>query len=263
MPIRARLIEQKCYNRIMHYTKRDLDKHIKEEHRQSPFSEYLKEIVYGGNDGIVTTFAVVAGFAGASAGVQLGSLGYLTVILFGLANLFADGASMGLGNFLAIRSEQDRYKKEEKKERHEIRNNTEMEIAESVVLLQQKKFTKEQAEALVAIYSKNEDYWADFMMRYELEISNPFGQNPIYTAIATFLAFLFFGSIPLIPYFIDPSNPQAFIYAIGATFGALLLLGLLRWRVTGESILRSLGETILIGGFSASIAYIVGIFFRV
>ncbi|MDA1316595.1 MAG: VIT1/CCC1 transporter family protein [bacterium] len=247
----------------MHYTKQDLAKHIAKEHKQSPFAEYLQEIIYGGNDGIVTTFAVVAGFAGASAGVQLGSLGYLTVMLFGLANLFADASSMGLGNFLATRSEQDRYKKELAKERHEIQNNTEMEIAESIVLLQQKGFTKQQAGELVAIYSQNENYWADFMMRYELEISDPFGQNPVFTAIATFLAFLFFGSIPLIPYFIDPSNTQAFTYAIGATIGALLLLGLLRWKVTGESIMRSIGQTILIGGISASIAYVVGIFFRV
>ena len=247
----------------MRYTKRDLEKHIREEHSASPFAQYLKEIVYGGNDGIVTTFAVVAGFAGASAGVQLGSLGYLTVILFGLANLFADASSMGLGNLLATRSEQDRYKKEEAKERHEIQNNTEMEKAESIALLKEKGFTQDQAYTLVAIYSQNEDYWADFMMRYELGISSPFGENPVYTAIATFIAFLFFGCIPLIPYLIDPSSTQAFTYAVGATVGALLLLGLLRWKVTGEPMMRSIGETILIGGISASIAYMVGIFFRV
>ena len=83
---------------------------------------YLKEIVYGGNDGIVTTFAVVAGFAGAHANGH-SYIPAITVLLFGLANLFADATSMGLGNFLAIRTEQDIYAHEKDKEYHEIKHN--------------------------------------------------------------------------------------------------------------------------------------------
>ena len=122
----------------MHYTRQDLERHIKEEHKQSPFGTYLREIVYGGNDGIVTTFAVVAGFAGASAGGQISGLGFAAVLLFGLANLFADGASMSLGNFLSIRSEQDRYRKEERKEKREVDANPHIEKAESQEILKQK-----------------------------------------------------------------------------------------------------------------------------
>ena len=103
----------------MTYSKYDLEKHLKNEHKISPFAQYLKEIVYGGNDGIVTTFAVVAGFAGANSAGNL-QIGYLAVLLFGLANLFADATSMGLGNFLSSRSEQDRFRQEEAKERREI-----------------------------------------------------------------------------------------------------------------------------------------------
>src|SRR3989338_7332916 len=109
----------------MTYTAEDLEKHLKEEHKISTFSTYLKEIVYGGNDGIVTTFAVVAGFTGANT--SLGSLGYMTVLLFGLANLFADGTSMGLGNFLSTRSEHDRFHEEKNKELKEIHENPQME----------------------------------------------------------------------------------------------------------------------------------------
>ena len=85
-----------------------------EEHKVSIFQSYLKEIVYGGNDGIVTTFAIVAGFAGAQLSAA-SPMGYVTVLLFGFANLFADGLSMGLGNFLSIRSEKDSYLSELKK----------------------------------------------------------------------------------------------------------------------------------------------------
>jgi len=247
----------------MHYTRRDLERHLAEEHKQSPFAQYLKEIVYGGNDGIVTTFAVVAGFAGAGASVQLGELGYLTVLLFGLANLFADGASMGLGNFLAVRADQDQYRQHKLQEMHEIKHNPEMEKAESIELLYQRGFTKEQAHQLVDIYSTNKEYWVDFMMRYELDMQNPEGENPWLNSIATFLSFVAFGSIPLLPFIITSGYGNTFLYAIIATASALLLLGFLRWKVTKESMVRSIGEILLVGGTSAAIAFFIGTFFRV
>lgn len=245
----------------MEYTREDLERHIKEEHKQSPFSEYLKEIVYGGNDGIVTTFAVVAGFAGAQ-GSNTVEIGVLAVLLFGLANLFADGASMGLGNFLAIRSEQDRYTKERKKEEHEIVHSTEMEKAETRQLLEDRGFSTEDADHLVAIYAKNPSYWADFMMRYELEMEDLTEENPALTATATFLSFIIFGFIPLIPYVFLSTVGDTFVLAAVFTGIALTLLGVLRWFITRESLVRSVGEIVLIGGVSAAIAYLVGTFFR-
>ena len=244
----------------MTYTKADLEKHLKEEHKISPFSTYLKEIVYGGNDGIVTTFAVVAGFTGANT--SLGSLGYMTVLLFGLANLFADGTSMGLGNFLSTRSEHDRFHEEKNKELKEIHESPQMEKAETQELLMQRGFSQEDAEVLVGRYANNKEYWADFMMRYELEMSEPY-ENPILTALATFLAFVAFGFIPLIPYILFKNDSQTFFYASIATALALVLLGLLRWRITRDSIVRSVGEILIVGGISATVAYLVGTFFRV
>jgi VIT1/CCC1 family predicted Fe2+/Mn2+ transporter len=245
----------------MHYTHFDLEKHIREEHKISAFSTYLQEIVYGGNDGIVTTFAVVAGFAGAQ-NPQVQTMGFMTVLLFGLANLFADGASMGLGNLLSMRSEQDRFIKERKKEEHEVHTNAEMEKAETIELLISKGFSKKHANELVEIYAQNKTYWIDFMMRYELEMSDPTSENPWLTALATFCAFLSFGVIPLIPYFVFRDNVNTFFYATISTFFALFLLGLLRWYITRQSIWRSVGEILLIGGLSASIAYFVGTFFK-
>jgi len=93
----------------MHTKTRDeaLAEHLNEEHQQSPFADYFREIIYGGIDGIITTFAVVAGFSGAALSSDTTTqLSFLVVLLFGLANLFADGVSMGLGSFLSVRSEQ-------------------------------------------------------------------------------------------------------------------------------------------------------------
>ena len=246
----------------MKYTREDLEQHIRQEHRQSPFSEYLKEIVYGGNDGIVTTFAVVAGFAGAQ-GSNTVEIGVLAVLLFGLANLFADGASMGLGNFLATRSDQDLYRQEKLKEEREIEENPVMEMAETQRLLLDRGFSEADAKQLVKIYATNKDYWADFMMKYELGMEDVSADNPILTGLATFVSFIIFGFIPLFPYVLFPESSNTFTLATAFTAGALVLLGVLRWRVTKEKMWRSIGEIILVGGVSASIAYFVGTFFRI
>lgn len=248
------------YNRRMKHSF-DLEKHLKEEHKISPFSTYLREIVYGGTDGIVTTFAIVAGFAGAQQN-EMTALPVLAVLLFGFANLFADGASMGLGNFLSTRSEQDLYSKEEKKERHEVRTNTAMEKEESIAIFKQKGFTNEQAKQLVEIYSTNEDYWVEFMMTQELEMDDPTNNNALFMALATFLAFLGFGFIPLVPYITLQTNPHVFLYSCLATAFALIILGLLRWRVTRTHFVRAVGETLLVGGISSIISYLVGSMFK-
>lgn len=239
-----------------------LASHLKDEHKISPFQTYLKEIVYGGNDGIVTTFAVVAGFTGAQAGTSTPSFSILTVLLFGLANLFADGASMGLGNFLSLRSEKDVYRSHEAKERFEVENNPEAEKEETMLILKNKGFSKEQATQLTEIYATNPNYWISFMMNYELELPNPASENPYLTAAATFTAFVFFGFIPLVPYFINQDPTKSFLFSGVATVIALILLGLLRWKVTTETMIRSVLEIVAIGGISASVAYIVGTFFR-
>lgn len=240
----------------------DIQKHLKEEHNISPFQTYLKEIVYGGNDGIVTTFAVVAGFTGAQLG-NIGGPGFVTVLLFGLANLFADGLSMGLGNVLSLRADQDVYRSEEAKERYEVKNHPESEIAETIALLQQKGFTKKQASDLTTIYATNEDYWIDFMMKYELEMEDPRKTNPLFTGLATFIAFIIFGFIPLIPYLLTTQADLAFQQACFATLIALILLGLLRWKVTKENAIRSIIEIVTIGSLAALAAYFVGTFFKV
>lgn len=239
----------------------DLKEHLRQEHKITLFQTYLKEIVYGGNDGIVTTFAVVAGFAGAQAS-NAASLSYLTVLLFGLANLFADGASMGLGNYLSLRSEKDIYKSHQNKEHDEIHVSKQVEKEETIEILKMRGFTPEQAKQLAEIYMTNEKYWLQFMMNDELEMPNPTKENPFLTALATFIAFAFFGIIPLIPYILLNNQPNTFLYSAIATFSALVLLGLLRWNITKINLLRTVSEIVLVGGTAATIAYLVGTFFK-
>lgn len=244
------------------YSTFDLKAHLAEEHGRSPFSTYLKEIVFGGTDGIVTTFAVVAGFSGAQATIGGSPIPLFIVLLFGFANLTADAASMGIGNFLSVRANQDLYRKEADKERHEVDNHSEMEQAETVVILTKKGFNKQDAQTITNLYAKNKPYWVEFMMRDELNIQNPLSDNPFFTGLATTIAFMFFGLIPLIPYIITPGTRDLFQLSTIFTGTSLLLLGLLRYKVTRHSLARGVGETVLLGGLSATIAYIVGTFFR-
>lgn len=242
-----------------------MNEHIESAKQETnPFAEYFKEIIYGGIDGIVTTFAVVAGFAGASLTNDTTlQISFVVVLLFGLANLFADAASMGLGNFLSVRSEKDLYHAKRELELSEVRTNTDHELVETIAIMKDKGFTDEQATTLAGIYKTNEDYWVDFMMQHELELSDPRGENEIFTGLATFFSFMIFGAIPLLPFMLrsegDPAT--AFMYSSIGTLGALVALGLLKWKVIGSRLSASLFEVVAVGGTAAVLAYFVGTFF--
>ncbi len=230
------------------------------------FADYFKEVIYGGIDGIVTTFAVVAGFAGAALSSDSATqLSFLIVLLFGLANLFADAASMGLGNFLSVRSEKDLYKVNREAEREIIIKNCDSEVIETIQILEDKGFSAEDAVALADTYRRNEEYWLDFMMNHKHKESDPRGENEIFTGLATFLSFMVFGTVPLLPFILQESGDPAvaFTYSIIGTFSALVLLGILKWRVIGSAFLSSLFEVVAVGGTAAVLAYFVGTFFAV
>jgi VIT1/CCC1 family predicted Fe2+/Mn2+ transporter len=238
----------------------DFRKHIEGRHRKFSVAGYLKEIVYGGSDGIITTFAVVAGFAGAQS-QAVSQYPVVIVLIFGFANLLADAFSMGVGNVLSVLSDKDVYKTERDKELYEIKNNPEFEKKETIYILKKKGFSEEDARKITELYSKNKDYWADFMMRFELEMPTPEHENPILTGFSTFTSFIIFGFIPLIPYVLYIEGDK-FLVSIVFAFIALILLGILRWKVTTQTLVRSIGEIVLLSGTAGVIAYFVGSLFR-
>jgi VIT1/CCC1 family predicted Fe2+/Mn2+ transporter len=238
-----------------------LARHRAQEHRITPLQDFIRQIVYGGNDGIVTTFAVVAGFAGlATEGTA--EVGVVAVLLFGLANLLADATSMGLGEFLSSRSEQDVYRSIRAKERREIAESPEAEIAETVEMLEARGVAAEDARDMAAILARNPEMMADFMMQYEIGLADPTDDVPWLNGLVTFGSFVAFGIVPLLPYIAGGSgNPTFAASCIGSVL-ALTVLGLLRWRVSTEPMHRSVGETLLVGGACAVVAFGVGLAFR-
>jgi len=240
----------------------DLRKHRAEVHGFGPLQDNLRQIVYGGNDGIVTTFAVVAGFAGAQSEGILG-VGALAVLLFGFANLFADATSMGLGEFLSSRSERDVYNKIRHQELQAISSRPKAERDEVLAILDHHGVPDDDASQFVAVLERNPSMMADFMMSYEFGLANPDDTNPVTNGLFTFFSFLVFGVIPLVPYLLLPPVQTTFYVSVAATFAALFSLGILRWFATKERLKAALAETVLVGGVCAGVAYLVGVAFTI
>jgi VIT1/CCC1 family predicted Fe2+/Mn2+ transporter len=236
----------------------DLQKHRAEVHGFGRLQENLRQIVFGGNDGIVTTFAVVAGFAGAQAEGVL-EIGTLAVLLFGFANLFADATSMGLGEFLSSRSERDVYYKIRRQELTAIEERPMAERAEVLAILDHRGVNDVDAAQFVDVLERNPDMMADFMMSYEFGLSDPEDDNPTVNGIYIFFSFLVFGLVPLVPYLLLPADASTFYVSSFATFVALFALGMLRWYATLERLVACLSETVLVGVVCAVVAYSVGV----
>lgn len=231
--------------------------HRRKAHGLGRTQEFLKQIVYGGNDGIVTTFAIVAGFAGAQAD-GVAQIGGLAVLVFGLANLFADAVSMGLGEFLSGRAQHDLYKGRRDQELQEIRDNPDQERMELFTILCQRGLPEDEAERVTKILLRHPEMMADLMMTYEFGMHDPAEDDPMINGLFTFGSFVTFGSIPLMPYFVFEASDRTFVQSVMATFAALVALGLLRWNATSERLARTVGETVLLGAICAAVAFLVG-----
>jgi VIT1/CCC1 family predicted Fe2+/Mn2+ transporter len=211
-------------------------------------------MVYGGLDGIVTTFAVVSGVAGANLGSGI-------ILILGLANLLADGLSMAAGAFLSLKSEREYYDRERQRETWEIEHFPDGERSEMIEIYRAKGYSREDAQALMEIQSKDHDLWVDAMMVHELGLL-PDDRKPLRSALATFLAFLVAGSVPLLVYLLGlavPVDPAiAFPVAVVLSGLALFALGAAKVFVTERSWLRSGLEMLVVGGLTAGVAYLVG-----
>ena len=128
-----------------------------------------------------------------------------------------------------------------------------------------KGYSEEDATSMAGLYKKNPQYWLDFMMNHELEMPDPRGDNPVINGLVTLSSFLVFGIIPLLPFIFlsGASATTLFIYSIIGTFIALVLLGLLKWKVVGADLKASLFEVVVVGSAAAAVAFIVGSFFSI
>lgn len=217
--------------------------------------QYVKSLVYGGLDGVITTFAVVAGVVGAS-------LSSSVVMILGIANLLADGFSMAIGDYLSTKAELEYKHTERERETWEVEHNPEGEKEELIELYMEKGLSKQDSEQITNILTKNKKAWIDIMMVEELGLIEE-DESPVKNALVTFVSFAFFGFIPVIAYIIAVklsfAANNAFLFDCSLTGITLIILGAVKAKVTGKNWLKSGIETLVVGGLAAGIAYLVGV----
>ncbi|AMQ56322.1 VIT1/CCC1 transporter family protein [Algoriphagus sanaruensis] len=224
-----------------------------ENTRFGKLQEYLREFVYGGIDGAVTTFAVVAGGYGANLDPGI-------LIILGFANLLADGFSMSVGAYLSAKSERDNFDKHEKIEYWEIENLPEIEREEIADIYREKGFKGELLDKIVDHICSDKDLWVAEMMKDELGMMRD-SKSPFKIGLATFISFLLVGFIPLMVYLWDfffPIQINTFLWTSILTTLAFLIVGWLKSIVNQTSAARSITETVALGVLAAVVAFYVG-----
>ncbi len=212
----------------------------------------LRDVVYGGIDGSVTTFAIVAGVAGAG-------LSPFVIVALGLANVLADGFSMAAGNYSGTKAELDNIRRIRAIEERHISLYPEGERNEVREILAQKGLSGPVLEDATTAITRDRENWISLMIEGEYGLGSV-DPHPIKAALATFLAFLVAGMIPLLPFLLGME--QAFALSAWTTMGVFFAIGAFKSRWSLAPWWRSGFETFLIGGFAASIAYLVGTLFH-
>ena len=216
---------------------------------------HFQDFIYGFIDGVVTTFAVVAGVVGASLSVNI-------ILILGFANLFADGFSMAVGNYQASKTQQEYIRMKRQHEEYSIDNDAEQEKQEIREIYAKKGFKDELLDEVVRIITARRKVWIDTMMREELGLIED-ERRPLNTAFSTFVGFNLIGLIPLLPFVIifvfdTEINEDAFWYSVIFTEIAFFLVGMIKGKIIQKPLIRSGLNTMIIGGIAASVAYFVG-----
>ena len=226
----------------------------------SASSKYIGDMVFGGLDGIMTTFAVVSGVAGAQLAPTI-------IIILGLANLFGDGFSMGLGAYLSRKSEKEYYEREFARESWEVVHFPDGEKQELLEIYLNQGYPPEYARKMVEIKTANKDLWLNAMMVEELGLLKD-DSSPVVAALTTFFSFLASGSLPLLVYLLaiifkfTLPTATSFLISVALSGVALFLLGAAKVFVTKRNPFYSGFEMLIVGGIAAAAAYFIGVLLR-
>lgn len=224
------------------------DPHEIQERLNSASRSLLKDFVYGGIDGAVTTFAVVAGVVGAH-------LESKTILILGFANILADGFSMAASNYLGTKTELEEKRIIERFEERQIVDDPEGEKEEIRQIFMNKGLQGDVLETVVTQITSDRKEWLKIMLAEEYGLGHA-DPEPWKAGVSTFASFMIFGLIPLLPYIFGME--ASFLTSTIATGVAFFLIGFLKGRWTRGSSFRSAIETLAIGSCAAGLAYIAG-----
>ena len=211
-------------------------------------SELIRDIVIGMSDGLTVPFALAAGLSGIANSTAI-------VITGGLAEIAAGSIAMGLGGYLAARSDAEHYAKERATEEHEVEVIPEVEVAEVEEVFLSYGLEKEQSTVLANALRLRPAAWIDFMMRFELGLEKPDPKRALSSALTIGLSYIAGGLVPLTPYILIHTPATALGFSVLFTLLALFVFGYVKGRFTGTRPLRSAIQTALIGGLAAGAAF--------
>lgn len=219
-------------------------------HVETHFSggDAVRDVVLGMSDGLTVPFALAAGVSGAIASTHL-------VVAAGLAEVAAGSMAMGLGGYLAARSEAEHYAREQAREEREVVEKPEAEAGEVSSILQAYGLTAEESAPVVQALQSRPRALVDFMMRFELGLQRPEPRRALTSAVTIGGSYVTGGLVPLLPYMLLPSVHTALLVSVGVTLAALFVFGYVKGRFTGVRSLRSAMQTVIIGGIAAAAAF--------
>jgi vacuolar iron transporter family protein len=214
-----------------------------------PRISYLRDWIYGGIDGSVTTFAVVTGVSGAALSPRI-------ILILGIANLLADGFSMAASNYLGTRTERQEAEALWVREQRHIDTDAAGEREEVRQIFAAKGFTDEDLERAVGIVTSNDERWIELMLAEEYGLARA-SRSASRAAVATFSAFVVCGLVPLLPFLLGV--PHAFAFSVIMTACTFFAIGSARSRWLLSSWWRAGVETLLMGSLAAAIAWAAGL----
>src|SRR6266852_5002019 len=222
-------------------------------------SEVVRDIVIGMSDGLTVPFALAAGLTGGLAGQPNPTS---IIVTAGLAEIAAGSIAMGLGGYLAAKSDAEHYAKEREREKREVKEIPAEEMREVAEVFHSYGLSNEESTPIVEALAKHPKKWVDFMMRFELGLEKPDPKRAFISAFTIAFAYVAGGLIPLAPYiFAAYAKPMqistALLFSVALTLLALLVFGFIKGRYTGTRPARSALQTALIGSVAAGAAFLI------
>jgi VIT1/CCC1 family predicted Fe2+/Mn2+ transporter len=213
-------------------------------------SEIVRDTVIGMADGLTVPFALAAGLSGAIAQANI-------VVTAGLAEIAAGSIAMGLGGYLAAKSDAEHYAAEERREHQEVKEIPREEMKEVAEIFRDYGLAEEHVNAVVEAMTKRPKQWVDFMMRFELGLERPQPGRARTSAMVIAGAYIAGGLIPLAPYMIFPVAATALKVSVAFTLIALAIFGWVKGRYTGARPFKSAVQTTVTGGVAATAAFLI------
>ncbi len=213
-------------------------------------SDTVRDVVIGMSDGLTVPFAIAAGMSGAAVAAKI-------VVIAGLAEIAAGSISMGLGGYLAGKSDVEHYEVERQREVRETEEVPDIERKEVADILTNFGLPDDEVGPVVDAISKDRSKWVDLMMRFELGLEKPDPGRALKSAMTIALSYAVSGFIPLGPYILLPSVHSALYVSIVVTILALFTFGIIKGRVMGVKTLKSGLQMAVVGGIAAGTAFLL------